>query len=266
MVILICQHDQGGQILAQLAYLQALAGLFTQLEGQEENIRAAAQKSAKAIAAGGWVRVFGSGHSVLPAQDCFPRYGGFVGFYPIMDPRLMWTTVSGPGGAEELLWLERQEGYMDQFLRHNDWSVGDVLIVISHGGQNPAPVEVALAGKKAGLYVIALTSMENHISRPATHSSGKKIGDVADLIIDNCVTPEDAVVSVDGVIGKVGGISTLSAIAIMQAVVSETAKELALGGHYVKPFASPNTLGIEPGHNERVYVEYRERLRATTRG
>ncbi|WP_067929517.1 sugar isomerase domain-containing protein [Alicyclobacillus shizuokensis] len=248
------------------AYVKAVAELLEKISGQEENICRASAKAADAIASGHWVRMFGSGHSVLPIQDCFPRYGGYVGFYPIMDPRLMWTTVSGPGGAEELLWLERQEGYMDNFLRHNQWDKDDVLIVISHGGQNAAPVEVALAAKEAGLYVIAITSMENHLHRPAIHSSGKKIGDIADLIIDNCVAPEDAVVAVNGVVGKVGGTSTLAALTIVQSIVVETAKQLAERGHYVRPFASPNTLGIDPGHNEKVYVDYRARLAATTRG
>ena len=169
----------------------------------------------------------------------------------------MWTTASGPGGAEEVIWLERQEGYAEQFLRSNRWSSSDVLIVISHGGQNAFPVEVAQAAKRDGLYVVALTSMENHTQRPATHSSGQKLGDIADLIIDNCVGPMDAVVEIQGVVGRVAGTSTLSAIVIMQSIVAETAKKLAEQGYYVKPFASPNTVGLEKGRNDAVYTDFR---------
>jgi uncharacterized phosphosugar-binding protein len=245
---------------ASIKYFNEVEHLLSHLKTQEQTIREVSQKCADAIQSGHWVRLFGSGHSVLPVQDCFPRYGGYVGFFPIMDPRLMWTTVSGPGGAEELLWLERQEGYMDNFLRHTTWHAGDVLIVISHGGQNAAPVEVALAAKQAGLYVVALTSLKNHHNRPATHSSGKKIGDIADIILDNGVTSEDAVVEIPGVSGKVGGTSTLVAIALVQAVVAETAAILAERNYFVKPFASPNALGVEKGRNEHVYVDFRERL------
>lgn len=53
------------------------------------------------------------------------------------------------------------------------------MLVISHGGQNAAPVEVALAAKSHGLFVVALTSLHTHRERAATHSSGKKIGDIA---------------------------------------------------------------------------------------
>jgi len=245
----------------RIDYFHELEVWLEKIKQAEESIDRVSAKAAETIMKGRWVRVYGSGHSVLPVMDCFPRYGGYIGFYPIMDPRLMWTTVSGPGGAEELLWLERQEGYIDIFLQHEILDPEDMLIVISHGGQNAAPVEMALAAKRAGLYVVAVTSEENHLNKPATHSSGKKIGDIADDVIFNSVSSEDAVVEVPGVKGKVGGMSTLSAIAIIQAIVSETAKKLAKKHYFVKPFASPNAPGISPDHNKEVYVEFRERLR-----
>ncbi len=244
-------------------YFQKVEKLISSLKTQEAAIHEVALKSADAIQSDHWVRLFGSGHSVLPIQDCFPRYGGYVGFLPLMDPRLMWTTVSGPGGAEELLWLERQEGYMNNFLRHTMWHSGDVLIVISHGGQNAAPVETALAAKEAGLYVVALTSLNNHQNRPASHSSGKKIGDIADIILDNGVTPEDAIVEIPGVRGNVGGTSTLMAIGLVQAVVVETALVLSNRNYIVKPFVSPNAVGVEKGRNEQVYIDFRERIAQT---
>lgn len=248
---------------AALTYFEEVSKLLDHAKGQTEVIQQVAEKAAETIESGHWVRLFGSGHSVLPVQDCFPRYGGYVGFNPMMDPRLMWTTVSGPGGAEELLWLERQEGYMDRFLAHQTWDPHDMMVVISHGGQNAAPVDVARAAKKAGLYVVAITSLHNHRERPASHSSGQKIGDIADVILDNGVTSEDAVVAIEGVPGRVGGTSTLVAIALVQALAAQTAEVLASRHYYVRPFASPNALGVERDRNDRVYVEYRERLAKT---
>lgn len=241
-----------------ITYLSEAEHVLHNLQEEGDRIRAVAERAADTIASGHWVRLFGSGHSVLPIQDTFPRYGGYVGFYPIMDPRLMWTTVSGPGGAEELLWLERQEHYIgDVFLRHVQWDPQDMLIVVSHGGQNAAPVEMALAGKRDGLFVVAVTSEENHTTKPAIHSSGKKIGDIADITIFNGVSSEDAVVAVPGVAGKVGGVSTLAAIAIMQSVLSETALILARQGIQVQPFAAPNVEGVRPRNNEEVYEQFR---------
>jgi uncharacterized phosphosugar-binding protein len=105
-----------------------------------------------------------------------------------------------------------------------------------------------------------LTSEQNHRTKPAIHSSGKKIGDIADCTIFNGVSSEDAVVEVPGVAGKVGGVSTLASIAVIQILVSETALELSRRGYHVKPFAAPNVEGISPRHNEEVYEEYRHRL------
>ena len=72
-------------------------------ETQKENLERAGEAFARSIQSGGRVYIFGSGHSVIPVLDIFPRYGSFIGFYPIYDPRLMWFNVVGPGGARELL-------------------------------------------------------------------------------------------------------------------------------------------------------------------
>jgi len=78
---------------------------------QAQSIQQASEAMASAIARGKRCYLFGSGHSVIPVLDIFPRYGSFIGFFPLYDPRLMWFNVVGPGGARELLWLERREGW-----------------------------------------------------------------------------------------------------------------------------------------------------------
>ena len=99
-------------------YLNKVAEIVAAIrETQKAKIEEAAQAFVKSIQAGGRVYLFGSGHSVIPVLDIFPRYGSFVGFFPIYDPRLMWFNVVGPGGARELLWLERHEGYVSSFWR-----------------------------------------------------------------------------------------------------------------------------------------------------
>src|SRR6266704_6444257 len=83
---------------------------------QLANIRQAAMFAADSIARGGLAHLFGSGHSVIPVLDVFPRYGSFAGFHPLLDSRLMWFQVLGSGGVRELLKLERTEGYIREFL------------------------------------------------------------------------------------------------------------------------------------------------------
>ncbi|NNG66862.1 sugar isomerase domain-containing protein [Caldanaerobacter subterraneus] len=228
---------------------------------QEENIKKAAEIMAESISKGNLVHLFGSGHSVIPLLEIFPRYGGFVGFHPLMDPRLMWFNVIGAGGARELLWIERQEGYIKNFLQSYDLKSDDVMVVYSHGGLNAAPVETAIYAKERGLKVIAVTSGENYKKAKATHSSGKKLGDLADILIDNCVPLEDALVEIEGYPQKVGAGSTLAVIYITQAFATETAKLLQKKGYKLSIFVSPNVIGIPPENNDEVYRRYTELIK-----
>src|SRR5213592_1965746 len=124
---------------------------------QKENIESAAQLFARSIQREGRVYLFGSGHSVIPVLDVFPRYGSFVGFYPVYDPRLMWFNVVGPGGARELLWLEQQEGYARILLVSYEIKPRDSFLVFSHGGLNAVPIEVAMAARENGAKVVSVS-------------------------------------------------------------------------------------------------------------
>lgn len=216
---------------------------------------------AECIARGGLVHLFGSGHSVLPVQDMFPRYGAFPGFRPLMDMRLMWTNVIGSGGAKGLLWLERREGYAAILFENEPIRGGDVMLVFSHGGLNSAGIEVLEEAKKRGLTTAAVTSMDNYRKREATHSSGKKLADVADHVIDNCVPAEDALVEVKGWKAPVAAGSTVSTVTIAMAIIAQVAADLAAQGKTLPVFVSPNVAGIPADNNNRVYEEYERSLK-----
>jgi len=237
-------------------YLEKIKAIISKIQRtQLDNIEQAAELMAQAIASGNRVYLFGSGHSVIPVMDVFPRYGSFVGFYPLYDPRLMWHSVIGPGGARELLWIERQEGYEKIFLESYDLRPGDVIIVFSHGGRNAAPIEVALGAKAKGVKVISVSSHENlKVSRPS-HSSGKFLSQIADIAIDNCVPPEDALVEV-GQPERVGAGSTVAAVSVAMSLVAGTGAKLAERGQLTPTFVSPNVPGVAADHNDRVYESF----------
>src|SRR5690606_913481 len=161
----------------------------------EEAFDKAATTLAETLRNEGLIHLYGSGHSVLPAQETFPRYGSFVGFNPLTDPRVMWHNVLGAGGVRELLWLERTENYIDKFLDHQPLNAGDSIIIYSHSGTNSAGIETALYAKARGLFVVAVTSKAN--DKPAKHSSGKRLKDVADVVIDTNSPVEDAIVPIE---------------------------------------------------------------------
>jgi uncharacterized phosphosugar-binding protein len=239
-------------------YLVKAGDLLEQVRTtQMEAIQKAAQAMAASIAASRAVHLFGSGHSVIPVLDIFPRYGSYPGFHPVMDPRLMWFNITGPGGARELLWLEREEGYVKNVLLSHHLDPRDTFVVFSHGGNNAAPVEMALLAKEKGLTVVAVTSVANRKINTPKHSSGKATADVADIVIDNCSPPEDALVAIDGLKGNVAASSTLTFIAISMALVAETTAELArLGALPPRVFVSPNVQGVSKDNNEQVFRDY----------
>lgn len=245
--------------MANLEYISKVSGVIEKIDAEQAaNIKAAAKLCAEAINSGKLVHLFGSGHSVLPVQDVFPRYGGVVGWHPCMDPRLMWNNVIGPGGARELLWIERQEGYIKNFLQSYNFQEGEVMIVFSHGGNNAAPIECAMYAKEHGLKVIGVTSGDNYKVAKPNHSSGKMLGDVADIMIDNCCPLEDALVPIPGYYQKVGASSTVAVITIAQSIASETALLLEKMGHKMYIFVSPNVVEIPKEYMHEVYAAYTE--------
>jgi len=246
--------------MSAIAYHDAITKVLDDIRRtQVEKIQQAGEAVATTIASGGLAWLFGSGHSVIPVMDVFPRYGSFVGFVPLYDPRLMWSNVVGPGGARELLWIERREGYAPVFLQSYALRRGDSFVVFSHGGLNAAPIEAALYAKERGLTVITVSSLANAAAARATHSSGRKLSDVADIAIDNCVAPEDSQVDI-GRPEKVAAGSTMAVVYVAMTLVAETGARLVARGHQPTTFVSPNVPGIAPDHNPRVFEAYARRL------
>jgi len=240
-------------------YYEHVTGILDRIhESQHAAIERAGELFASVIAEGGRVYLFGSGHSVIPVMDVFPRYGSFVGFYPLYDPRLMWSNVIGPHGARELLWLERREGYVAQFLASYPMGPQDCLVVFSHGGLNAAPIEAALYARERRARVVTISSHQAASAAARTHSTGRSLSELADIAVDNCVAPEDAQVDV-GRPEKIAAASTMAAVFVAMALVAETGARLAAAGHRLTTFVSPNVAGVARDHNLRVFDEYARR-------
>ncbi len=243
-------------------YTATLIGLLEQFATtQDEALDRVAQECATTIERRGLIHLFGSGHSVIPTLEAFPRYGSFVGLYPLNDPRLMWHNVLGPGGVRELLWLERTEGYIDKFLGHEPLAQGDVMVVYSHSGLNAAGIDAARYAKEHGLFVVAVTSTANRV-RPVSHSSGQRLSDIADVTIDTGAPVEDAIVAVDGWDRPVGGSSTVIAAIVSHELITRTAEVLASRGVVVPTFVSPTVPGATLSSNDEVFAEHERYVHA----
>jgi len=243
-----------------LPYTEHMIGLLRRLlDTQDAVLDDVAHRCADTLGGGGLVHLFGSGHSVMPTLDAFPRYGSFVGLHPLTDPRLMWHNVLGPGGVRELQWLERAENYMERFLSHEPLNAGDVLIVYSHGGRNSAGIEAAMYANERGITTVAVTAVANR-ERPAEHSSGKHLSDVCQLVVDTGAPVADAVIEIDGWGPPVGGTSTVVACVVSHEIVTRTAAVLAERGQTLPTFVSPTVPGASLADNELVFEAHRRRL------
>jgi uncharacterized phosphosugar-binding protein len=241
-------------------YISRLSELLQRASKANEAVFATvAARLAETLQNGGLIHLYGSGHSVLPVQEAFPRYGSYVGFNPLTDPRVMWHNVLGAGGVRELLWLERTENYAEKFLDHQPLNAGDCIIIYGHSGRNASGIEAALYAKKRGLFVVAITAKAN-LDKPATHSSGKRLADAADAVIDTCAPIEDAIVPIDGWSRPVSGSSTVLAMIMTHELIARTAQELSKRGVELPTFASPTIAGVTLHDTDVIYGVYRERL------
>jgi uncharacterized phosphosugar-binding protein len=176
-------------------------------------IEQAAQAVADAIAQDKDFLTFGSGHSELVAREAMWRAGGLAPTIAIDDPT---------GGD-----AERIEGVAKLILGHYTLRPGSVMAVISNSGINPVPVEAALLSKEAGLTVVAITNLAHSRAIASRHSSGKKLYEVADIVIDTHGQRGDAVLSLPNTRLQTGPTSTLVGVAIMDAIIAHAAALLA---------------------------------------
>jgi uncharacterized phosphosugar-binding protein len=135
------------------------------------------------------------------------------------------------------------------------------MVVFSHGGLNAVGIEVAMEARARGLQVVVITSMDNQRRGAATHSSGKKLSEVADLVIDNCVPARDALVDIPGWKAPVAAGSTVAFVTIAMAIVAHVASELARRGISPPVFVSPNVPGMPADNNAGVFAAYERALR-----
>jgi uncharacterized phosphosugar-binding protein len=226
-------------------------------------IEKAAELCARAIDAGGLVHLFGSGHSRIAVEEMYPRYGSFPGFHPIVELSLTnHHQVVGANGQRQAMFLENVEGLAPVILNNFHLDADrDVMIVVSAGGTNAVPVEVAAEARAQGLPVIAITSVEH--SRASRARVGRRLFEIADLTIDLCTPPGDAAVYVGDVDTPVGPLTSIASVCIINMIKVGVAERLAATGSLPPVLTSAVLVGEERSRElfESSYREYRERTR-----
>lgn len=223
---------------------------------EESNLDAAATLLTECIAAGGVFHIFGAGHSHLFAEEVSYRAGGLVPVNPILD--IGYTLMGGPPSRSSA--LERLEGYVSTILNSYDLRPNEVMIIISQSGRNAGPLEAAMYAKEKGLQVIAITSLAQSKAQTSRHSSGKRLFEIADVVIDNHVPEGDAAVELKPGQPKVAPLSTIVGAAILQGLVAEVAGRLLDRGIAPPVWVSANVEGGDE-HNRKMALQYQSRVR-----
>jgi uncharacterized phosphosugar-binding protein len=253
-----------GRADAAARWMDAARELLARLEStQGPAVAAASALCAEAIAGGGLVHLFGTGHSRIPVEEMFPRYGSYPGFHPMAELSMTFhTQVVGDNGQRQAMFIERVEGLAETILSNFDLGPPDVMMVFSAGGLSAVPIEMALGARRRGLAVIAVTSVAQSRAGAPSHSSGTRLLDHADVVLDLCTPPGDAMTTIEGLATPVGPGSTIAAVALVNQLKVQTAELLVARGAMLPVLTSASIVGPEASAElfEAAYGEYATRV------
>lgn len=231
---------------AQEYYSRVTEVLARVNETQQEQIEKAAEMVADSIADGKILYLLGGGHSLMVAAEAYHRAGGLAPVDIIHDKSF--------GRAE------RCEGYAKQLLDWYDPAPGSVVVIISNSGRNALGIETALECRARGVKTIAITSLAHSRSVTARHPSGKRLFELADVVIDNCGIPGDAILEVEGLPGRICATSTIAGAMIVNMIMAQTVENLMKRGIEPPVFISANVEGGDE-HNKKVFAKYQHLIK-----
>jgi len=228
-------------------YLKIVKDMYSQIEQHEtDHIHEAADRLSQSIMEGNIAHIFGTGHSEMICKEVFTRAGSLSCFRII-------------GTHYELEKFERLEGMASIIMADYEIRTGEIVFVVSSSGINSLPIEIAMIAKEKGAFVIALTSLSHSKFVQPRHSSGDKLYEIVDLVIDTHVPAGDAAVNYSGLQMNVGPVSSLANILIINSIVVETTARIIEKGQ-VPPIRISRNLPGGDEHNQRFKELYSQRI------
>lgn len=239
---------------------ESLAVLGRITESARGEVRRAAELIAGCVRSGGVVQAFGTGHSQAIVLEVAGRAGGLVPTNRLSMADLVLYGGDDPSALDDPL-LERRSGVAVRLYELAAPHAEDLFVIVSNSGVNNVIVEMALHAKEQGHSVLAVTSLSHTRAVPASHSSGRKLADIADVVLDNAAPSGDALLELPGG-GAVCALSTLTGVMLVQMAVAEAAAQLLAAGEHPPVYVSANVPGGFEGNLE-LEKRYSGRIRRT---
>lgn len=237
-------------------YLKNILSLLEKLEQtQEKAIDEISAVCAEAVFNGGMLYFFGTGHSHMICEEPFYRAGGLGCVSPILETDLMLHE-----GASKSSGYERMEGLGNVVIGDTAMGKNDVLFLISNSGRNCAVIDAAIEAKKRGTVTVAITSMNHTAAVASRHSSGKKLYQVCDYVLDNGGVVGDASIQLEGLPQKISPTSSVLDITLVNLVIANTTELLLKRGMVPPVFTSANTDDGDRA-NKAILDAYKSKIR-----
>ena len=244
-------------------YIETGKMICDRIQQQEKQIAEAAEMFSKSILAGRMVHVFGSGHSRIMVEEMWPRYGSFPGFNPIVELSLTFhNLVVGSNGQRQAMYLENVSGLADKILRNFVLSELDTALIISSGGTNIVPIEMAEVFKKNNVKVVSIISTDHSNASKSKRSDGIKLGDVSDLVLDTGSPVGDSMIKIEGLTTPVSPGSSLGGILLINCIKAKLASILTAAGQPPTVLTASNIVGEVEATRlfEKAYDEHATRM------
>jgi len=239
-------------------YLHEVTARLERLAQANNSIDEAVATIADSLEAGGVVQAFGTGHSEAFAMEIAGRAGGLIATNRIALRTLVLRggrDISALAGAE----FERDASVGENLLALFDVRPNDVFIIASNSGVNGSILGMALAAKARGHKLIAVTSLDHTMKVQPKHPSGKRLSEVADIVIDNLAPFGDSTMALEDGTG-IGAVSSLTAAFIAQRITIGVAETMRRRGKTPPVYISANIPGGDE-HNRALEDLYGDRIR-----
>ncbi|GGQ95803.1 UPF0309 protein [Actinoplanes ianthinogenes] len=228
--------------------------------GQVDEKRRAADLLTTTVRNGGVIQAFGCGHSEALAMEIAGRAGGLV---PTNRIALRDIVLYGGDSLDTLAdpMVERNTAIAHRLYDLAPVKPDDAFVIASNSGINGAVVEMALLVKERGHPLVAITSAAHTAGVASRHPSGRKLGEIADVVLDNGAPYGDAILPIPGG-GAVGAVSSITAALLAQQLVTDVVANLLAAGITPPVYLSDNVPGGKE-HNAELEARYAGRIRRT---